>query len=135
MLKKGCIFHLPGPTPMAWPPDRHAAINICTVYIYILHIIYYIYTCTSNRSVKVAIVQTSNSAPFAEHVLPFCLVRQIQAWGTKDGISHSAHLVGGLVGALAACSPLVRLVEGWRYGSGPVVSADLVLKIEVDENM
>ena len=32
------------------------------------------------------------------------LVPEIQAWGTKDGISHSAHLVGGLVGALAACS-------------------------------
>ena len=28
--------------------------------------------------------------------------RQIQAWGTDDGISHTAHMVGGLVGALAA---------------------------------
>lgn len=30
------------------------------------------------------------------------LVPEIQAWGTDDGISHTAHMVGGLVGALAA---------------------------------
>lgn len=47
MLKKGCIFHLPGPTPMAWPPDRHAQTQlrrscgtsiIYCMLIYVLHI-------------------------------------------------------------------------------------------------
>jgi hypothetical protein len=41
--------------------------------------------------------------------------RQIQAWGTDDGISHTAHMVGGLVGALAAFghSALLGMARGY----------------------
>lgn len=73
---------------------RYIFIIITIVMMIILIIYIYIYLTIIQYKYKYIYIPTYAFKQFKQ--------RQIQAWGTDDGISHTAHMVGGLVGALAA---------------------------------